>query len=396
MKATQAWAALMPSKKINYEFEESEVPETPQEKSAEKKLIKKEILEQAQSPPKPEQNVASTVTVPHNGGYGRSVLTKQRLEDIEKEMNATYMSEKDSTEEYEYERHSTKSFSYRDDEEDEDYSFPTTAPIKRISPATSRGDVPKKRGRPLGSKSSTYTRRKPLPEKPTQYVTTEYTRPTGNIVYPRSIRPLENRPIRIIMRPGLGTNRASYLSNQVQQPRAVPHPIMQSSTATTNMSSMAVSAQKEVEEITKKYGDRVIEGDSVRKFNDLNSNLLEQMRLISEDRNRLYANFQETVEQINLSHTTALDLKDSRIRQLENLVNELQAKNYELTAQLNEAYSVYKTAEPGPARRLKPISGPGQKVVRMDQEPMDSPEAAAEREALEEFNESHENSNDMA
>ncbi|CAD5228970.1 unnamed protein product [Bursaphelenchus okinawaensis] len=375
VKATQAWATLMPSKKFNEYGEPEQSPQ--QEKVLEKKLIKREV---AEKPPvdesvviKQEKVASNTVTVASDGRYGQGLLTKQRLEDIEKEMNETYNSEKD-TEEFEYERHSTRSFTYRDDEDDEDYNYAKEVGHQAPSDST------KKRGRPLGSKS-TYTKRKSVERRPIP----DYSR-GGNIVYPRSIRPLENRPIKIIMRQNFNRPRQTFLSSQVQQQ---PQPIVQSTTSANTMSSMAVSAKREVDELSKKYGQKIVAGDSVGKFNDLNATLLDQMKLISEDRNRLYANYQETVEQLNLAHTTALDLKDSRIRQLENLVNELQAKNFKLTTQLNEAYCLHK----GQTKVVKD-GEPASKMARVGQELTDSPEAAAERESLEEFN--HENSTEMA
>lgn len=78
------------------------------------------------------------------------------------------------------------------------------------------------------------------------------------------------------------------------------------------ISSMSVQTTKQIEEINKKFGDRVIKGDSVQKFNDLIELLVNELKLMAEDRERMVRNHQELTEQMNLSHSTILDIKDSR------------------------------------------------------------------------------------
>ncbi|TKR72558.1 hypothetical protein L596_019986 [Steinernema carpocapsae] len=92
------------------------------------------------------------------------------------------------------------------------------------------------------------------------------------------------------------------------------------------VSSMASSTSKEVAEITQKYKDRIIPNQSVAEFNKIIETLKSELMRMAEDRMRMAANHRETVDQMQLSFSTQLDLKDSRIRQLEQQVDQLQKK----------------------------------------------------------------------
>lgn len=128
------------------------------------------------------------------------------------------------------------------------------------------------------------------------------------------------------------------------------------------ISSMSVaSANKQIEEINKKFGARVVAGDSVQKFNGLIDALVSEIKLMAEDRERMIRNHQELTEQMTLSHSTALDvsfsiefqlelntcfqIKDSRIRQLENCVSKLQEQMAQVVSNLQVSYSQHESTE---------------------------------------------------
>uniref|UniRef100_A0A1I8A9M9 DNA helicase n=1 Tax=Steinernema glaseri TaxID=37863 RepID=A0A1I8A9M9_9BILA len=92
------------------------------------------------------------------------------------------------------------------------------------------------------------------------------------------------------------------------------------------VSSMASSVSKEVSEITQKFKDRVIPGHSVAEFNKIIDTLKGELIRVTEDRQRMAANHRETVDQMQLNHSTLIDIKESRIRQLEQQVEQLQKK----------------------------------------------------------------------
>lgn len=111
------------------------------------------------------------------------------------------------------------------------------------------------------------------------------------------------------------------------------------------ISSMQVQSTKEIDELNKKFGQRLVPGDSVQKFNNLINTLVTELKNAAEDRERLIRNHQELTEQMNLSHSTTIDIKESRIRQLENYVSRLQNQITQLTIKLQSSYSQHESSE---------------------------------------------------
>jgi hypothetical protein len=83
---------------------------------------------------------------------------------------------------------------------------------------------------------------------------------------------------------------------------------------------------REIEAICSRQPTRLIEGSTVQEFNDVIDQLSQELHRVIEDRRNSMILHREFVEQMNLSHATALDIKDSRIRQLEQTVDTLQNK----------------------------------------------------------------------
>ena len=75
---------------------------------------------------------------------------------------------------------------------------------------------------------------------------------------------------------------------------------------------MSTSASKDLDALNKKFGERVIAGDSVQKFNQLVATLHDEVKLMAEDRERVLDSHQEYMAQMNMAHTTAIDIKESR------------------------------------------------------------------------------------
>ncbi|KAK0406594.1 hypothetical protein QR680_018675 [Steinernema hermaphroditum] len=92
------------------------------------------------------------------------------------------------------------------------------------------------------------------------------------------------------------------------------------------VSSMVSSASKEVAEIMLKFKDRLIPGQTVAEFSKIIDTLKVELAKMAEDRQRITANHRETLDNIQLHYNALLDLKESRIRQLDIELKNLQKK----------------------------------------------------------------------
>lgn len=139
---------------------------------------------------------------------GNPAMPKERLADIEQEMRASY-GDQDHIDDYEYERVSGKSFSFHGDEEDDFLDPPPIKTSKRSPSVNGSFDLSRKRGRPIGSKSS-YTRKNERfgmhPGGSHSAYRSDYAHPSIREFpqIPRSINGtqnyLENRPVKVFMR----------------------------------------------------------------------------------------------------------------------------------------------------------------------------------------------------
>uniref|UniRef100_A0A183BHZ3 C3H1-type domain-containing protein n=2 Tax=Globodera pallida TaxID=36090 RepID=A0A183BHZ3_GLOPA len=74
------------------------------------------------------------------------------------------------------------------------------------------------------------------------------------------------------------------------------------------------------------YRDSVVPGTSVQQFNDIIDQLLDEMSRAAEDRDKLTASHREYVDHLQLTHSAAQEIKDKRIRQLEQSLDQMQQK----------------------------------------------------------------------
>uniref|UniRef100_A0A183BHZ2 t-SNARE coiled-coil homology domain-containing protein n=1 Tax=Globodera pallida TaxID=36090 RepID=A0A183BHZ2_GLOPA len=74
------------------------------------------------------------------------------------------------------------------------------------------------------------------------------------------------------------------------------------------------------------YRDSVVPGTSVQQFNDIIDQLLDEMSRAAEDRDKLTASHREYVDHLQLTHSAAQEIKDKRIRQLEQSLDQIQQK----------------------------------------------------------------------
>lgn len=212
------------------------------------------------------------------------------------------MNEKESADEFEYERISKKSFNstYRgvgdDDDDDEDYCEP--------SPKLQ----PRKRGRPLGSKNSGPSRPKKL--FPSSLDLQQYARPSYRYVQ-------ENRPLRVLVR----QDTRPYPSII----RPLTSQVLSARNGAPKTPSAPSAGLKEFQELSAKRVGRVAEGETVGRFNDILDEMMvgvpvgatclpvqEQLQSLSEDRVRMRRYYQDTIDHVTQSKQSITILKDNR------------------------------------------------------------------------------------
>ncbi|KAI6191552.1 hypothetical protein M3Y97_00240500 [Aphelenchoides bicaudatus] len=283
---------------------------------------------------------ASKAATAENGAKNTAAFGKEQIEDIEKELFKTYM----SNEEEGFSDTDDPDESIQDllDEDDEEYTAKPKRTYTKRGTAPTRSNI-KSRGNvkapTFASRAANFSHR-PMqnmmvsrndgPQLNSRFVvrppTLKYASSTAAAIY-------ENRPIKTIVL------RKNEIYGNGDGPRDSPRVPM-------TISSMSVaSANKQIEEINKKFGARVVAGDSVQKFNGLIDALVSEIKLMAEDRERMIRNHQELTEQMTLSHSTALDIKDSRIRQLENCVSKLQEQMAQVVSNLQVSYSQHESTE---------------------------------------------------
>uniref|UniRef100_A0A9J2PK52 Uncharacterized protein n=1 Tax=Ascaris lumbricoides TaxID=6252 RepID=A0A9J2PK52_ASCLU len=96
--------------------------------------------------------------------------------------------------------------------------------------------------------------------------------------------------------------------------------------ASANVSSKVARGSDIEPELREKMSKRVVAGDSVAEYNAIIDALHAELARVIEDRKKVVVNNRELIDQMQLAHATAVDIRESRIRQLERQVDILQAK----------------------------------------------------------------------
>ncbi|KAI6232545.1 hypothetical protein M3Y95_00497100 [Aphelenchoides besseyi] len=405
---SKTWAALMPKHK--QDDEENDEPATPKliprkkakiELASPKSVVKSETkpVERAVARPPSSSMVKSSPAVARiqtsNGNNGAAAIGKEQLANIEREMAKTYSNEEDDDDDFALEDEDEPS-----DDDDDDYNESSTKSAKRPTPKTTRSSSakaqPTAKSQAAAAFSHQYPMKNMLPRTSVvQKTSTNYVPPRVQPIRSIGIQRLryaapsyatvvnENRPMFVLRQPGkLVETKTTASANVASTPLTI--------------SSTSVQNSKEIEEINKKFGERLVSGDKVQKFNNLINMLQDEMKLMAEDRLRMVQNHEETVEQMGLAHSAALDIKASRIRQLETYVSRLQSKISQLNTQLQAAVSEHESSKddanslnddqvPKTINSSKPSAATAKAKYGNSAEPMDSAEAAAEREELGEF-----------
>ncbi|KAI6205527.1 hypothetical protein M3Y94_00802200 [Aphelenchoides besseyi] len=404
---SKTWAALMPKHK--QDDEENDEPATPKliprkkakiELASPKSVVKSETkpVERAVARPPSSSMVKSSPAVARiqtsNGNNGAAAIGKEQLANIEVEMIVEESNEFNFREKWL--RHEDEP----SDDDDDDYNESSTKSAKRPTPKTTRSSSakaqPTAKSQAAAAFSHQYPMKNMLPRTSVvQKTSTNYVPPRVQPIRSIGIQRLryaapsyatvvnENRPMFVLRQPGkLVETKTTASANVASTPLTI--------------SSTSVQNSKEIEEINKKFGERLVSGDKVQKFNNLINMLQDEMKLMAEDRLRMVQNHEETVEQMGLAHSAALDIKASRIRQLETYVSRLQSKISQLNTQLQAAVSEHESSKddanslnddqvPKTINSSKPSAATAKAKYGNSAEPMDSAEAAAEREELGEF-----------
>ncbi|KAI6209610.1 hypothetical protein M3Y96_00239000 [Aphelenchoides besseyi] len=402
---SKTWAALMPKHK--QDDEENDEPATPKLAPRKKARIEsttpkpvvgsetKPVERVAARPPAStvaKSSPAVTRIQNSNGNNGAAAIGKEQLANIEVEMIVEGLNEFNFREKW---------LKHEDEpsDDDDDYSESGRKPAKRPASKTPRSSGGKAQSTAKSQAAAAFSHQYPmknmLPRTSVVQKTSTYVQPRVQPIRPIGIQRLryaapgysatvnENRPMFVLRQPGkIAETKTSGSANVGSTPLTI--------------SSTSVQNSKEIDEINKKFGERLVSGDKVQKFNNLINGLHEEMKLMAEDRLRMVQNHEETVEQMGLAHSAALDIKASRIRQLENYVGRLQNKISQLNAQLQCALSEHESSKddgntlnddqvPKTIKSNKPSAVLTKAKYDNSDEPMDSAEAAAEREELGEF-----------
>ncbi|KAK0400719.1 hypothetical protein QR680_015417 [Steinernema hermaphroditum] len=373
--SNKAWAALMPAKrgKTSEDEEEQQQPEpakpvsTPATRGSKRGRGKKESpvpAKQAKkdSPPPPltpqsEKGEANeeTSTAPVKGedlvpDHDTGMMKLSKMEE-------GYFEEEEMEED-------DDSQDYIDDPNDKDFGMEAMPPPKRgargkagakaaATPARGarggRGSAPtpQSRAKPAARAvpASPATSSAPAPAAPTLRPITAVSSASGSIVVPRNATTVlssTGKPLKIVKLNGAAVRGARLVGQRIVTTSSAASLPVGTTAPTTSavssfrpvsggstdgaVSSMASSASKEVAEITQKYKDRIIPGQTVGEFNKIIDTLKSELVRMAEDRQRMSANHRETIDNMQLHYSTLIDLKESRIRQLEQQVDQLQKK----------------------------------------------------------------------
>ncbi|VDM40070.1 unnamed protein product [Toxocara canis] len=96
--------------------------------------------------------------------------------------------------------------------------------------------------------------------------------------------------------------------------------------ASTSVSAVGAKGGDIPPELREKMSKRVVAGDSVGEYNAIIDALHAELARVIEDRKKVVVNHRELIDQMQLAHATAVDIRESRIRQLEHQVSILQTK----------------------------------------------------------------------